>query len=263
MKQKVIGIVFILTILILFGAGTINAASQEFNTAKEIVGKVLESMRGIATPFFEKIIGDAEGSKFFFAKILLLLLLVLISNKVISKTPLGKDNSKLSVTIAIIVSVLAIRFIKQSELVEGILIPYGALGVAITTLLPFIIFFYFLHNSNIKKFGRKIGWIFYGAIFIAIWFSKFSELSSLSNGIYISIIIAAGLAAYFDKSFHRYFGMSGMREINRESSERTKRELLREMQQLRADFSKSVVDRGYYKRERDRINRAILELEED
>jgi len=109
------------------------SAVGEFDQVKEVFTKVIDSSLGILTPFFKKIIGNYSSSEFFFAKILLLILLTLIVKNVLDKTPLGEDNKKISLLIALIVSILAIRFMNQNDFFESVLIPYGTLGIAITT----------------------------------------------------------------------------------------------------------------------------------
>ena len=206
MKSKEHGLFIILLLLIPLIIPLINAQSREFQIASESIKKVLDSSIGLLTPFFEFVIGDYSTTEFFFAKVLMLILLFMIINVILKKTPFG-EKGQISLLISAVISILAIRFISENELFNGILLPYGTLGVAITTLIPFIIFFYFLHETNIGPIGRRIGWIFFIIIFLALWALKYSDLSSTSNLIYFWTLVATIIILIFDKQLHKYLGI--------------------------------------------------------
>jgi hypothetical protein len=177
--------------------------SPEFNTAKDFVGKILDSSIGILSPIFEGIIGDYSTSEFFFAKILLLILLFLIINFVLKKS-LFNEKENLSMTVAGVISILAVRFISENQLITGILLPYGTLGVALTAILPFLIFFYFIHLTRMNGFGRRLFWVFFAIVFLALWFSR-KGISPIMDQIYIGTFSMIILAFVFDKRIHTYF----------------------------------------------------------
>mgnify|MGYP001591679937 CR=1 FL=1 len=188
--------------LILF-ANLISADS--FQTAVDSSRKVIESMVGILTPFFELVIGSYSTEEFFFAKILLLILLALIINAVLRKVGVFDKSPGVILTVSLIVSILAVRFISENQMTLGILLPYGTLGVAITTIIPFLIFFYFIHVTNMGGAGRRLSWIFFGLVFIILWIYKYDKMSSVSNQIYGWALFLMVFAFIFDKGIHRYF----------------------------------------------------------
>ena len=206
MKIKFLLISLLMFLILLPNISAINY----FEEAKTIVSQITSSMAGILTPIAELVIGKTADDKFLFAKILILILLFVILNTVIKKMKFIED-AKISGIIAIIVSILAVRFIGNSDLFLGILLPYGVLGVAIATILPFILFFYFIHVTELGSFGRKMAWIFFAIVFIGLWASR--ELSSTSNNIYIWTIVAMVIVFIFDKSIHKYFGLNKMNKF--------------------------------------------------
>ncbi len=230
MKRKIQLFLFalILTISIL---QFINAASFDFNNAQSQVTRVIDSMLGILSPFFQKIIGDYSTSEFFFSKILLFILLIIIIKNVLDRTPIGSDNKRISLIISIIVSILSIRFINENKFFEAILIQYGVLGIAITTILPTVIFFYFVHNTKVGTYGRKVFWTFYAIAFLAIWILKSSEIPEVANWIYGLTFTAAIIFIFFDKTIHSYLGLSHlsvfMKKENKEGIWRAKERIHR------------------------------------
>ncbi|MDP1729346.1 MAG: hypothetical protein Q8L27_04040, partial [archaeon] len=140
---------------------------------------------------------------------LLLILLFVIITFVLDKAKLFgelKDKPGIIYIVSAVVSILSIRFLPENDIIKGILLPYSALGIALTTFLPLLIFFFFLHNSDIKYFGRRAGWILYAIIFLALWASKEVQLSDTSNWIYWTALGFVILSFMFDKSIHGYFG---------------------------------------------------------
>lgn len=224
-KKKFIAI----SILMIFLIQLVSAASFDFDNAQSQITRIIDAGLGILSPLFEKILGDYDSSEFFFQKILLLFLLIIITKFVLEKTPIGSKNKKVSLLISILVSVIAIRFINQNNFFEAIFLQYGVMGIAISTLLPLVIFFYFVHTINVGTFGRKFFWIMYVIILIFLWLSKSGDIPAAANWIYGLAILTAGGLLFFDKDVHKYFGTSHLRifmaKSNKEGIYRAKERL--------------------------------------
>lgn len=174
----------------------------------------IDLITNFGEPLFNAILGEYTGgygnfseSEIFFMRILLFILLFVLINTITKKIPKIGENKFVVLIIAFVASVLAVRFMSASELVFGVLLPYGAMGVAITTILPFLIFFYFLHVTNVGSAGRRLSWIFFGIVFVALWISKQDQMPEISNYIYLASIGAIVLAFAFDREIHRYFAL--------------------------------------------------------
>lgn len=254
---------YLATILIIFGISQISASSFDFEDANYRVTGVIEKILGFLSPFLEKIIGDYSTSEFFFHKCLLLLALVLILKNVLEKMPLGEKNEKLSLMLSIIMSILAIRFINENDFFESIFIQYGVLGIAITTILPTIIFFYFIHKTKVGTMGRKLFWILYILIMGMIWISKFSNLPTEANFIYIFIIIAGLFLIIFDKTVHSYFGLSDLKHFQIINNRKRIRELKVELEKIEEHFQKRRMSFQEYKEEKKAIEENIKELSKE
>jgi len=205
----------------------LSLASLPFVSASALSERVTETMRdtvdagiSIFGPLFEAVIGNYETDQFLFAKSLLVILLFVIIYAVVKKVPAFKANKGISVIVALIVSILAVRFISENDLVNGILLPYGTLGVALTTILPFLIFFYFVHDGQMGSLGRRICWLFFGIIFLVLFGYKFDSLGVASQYIYIFSLIGVIIAFIFDSSIHKYFGLAEDSRIKRERKDK-------------------------------------------
>jgi len=251
-----LGILFALIIL----SSTLISAAGEAEMARDIITRGINAVLGFVNPVLEKVLGDYETSEFFFTKVLLLFLLILISNGVLRKTPIGKDNKKVSVIVSIIISILAVRFIAQNSLIESILVPYGTLGVAITTILPLIIFFYFIHNSGIKSFGRKAAWIAFAVMFVVIWLFQTPKISPIGNWIYGSTIVIIGIAAFFDKDFHYYFASESLLNRLKAADTITENQILTELRTLNTLNASGYKTPEQFEKERDAIMKRLAKF---
>jgi len=242
-------------------------------SAQNLFGSYIDLEQGVndlinqgikfSTPFFENIIGEYSTSQFFFSKILLLILLVIVIKNILDKTPLGEDNKKVSFLIAIIVSVLAIRFINENSLFEAAFIQYGVLGIAITTIIPMVIFFYFIHNTKVGTFGRKMFWGIYAITLFFIWRLKSSEIPDVANWIYGATFIVAIAFIAFDKSIHSYLGISEFLKHEKRTNKHIVRKLLKDLDDLKEHERTGRISPSDYQRERKEIIKQIKELQKE
>jgi len=198
--------------------------------------------------------------EFLFAKILLFIIVLLVVYTVISKNTLfeGKRNKPIQWIVSSSVSILAIRFLPD-EFVSAILLQYSTLAVGITIFLPLLIFFFFLHQSSIGPFGRKVGWAIYLASFIAIWSFRYTDLQQ-ANLIYW---IGAGfvtISFIFDKRIHKYFSMADYKKFRARHRSKSKRKLMRDLQILDEDLTNGIINQRTYERESREIRESIDEL---
>ena len=170
---------------------------------RDVIDKSIKGMQDVAIPVFGAAFG-AGSVDFFFAKLLLFILLFVVIRTVLKSVPKLGENKNVAMIIALVISILAVRFISQNDLTEGVLLPTGTLGIAIITILPIIIFFFFIHNSGITGSVRKFAWIFFLVVYIGLGITRIN-VSSDAFWIYlvgIGIIIFAFL---FDKQIKGYF----------------------------------------------------------
>lgn len=211
---------YLLAFFSLLNLNLISAASYDFENARQMTFRVIESIIGLIAPVFEFLIGDYSSNEFFLAKSLLLILLFVIINVSLKKVRFLQEN-KIGPIVAAIISILAIRSIQENELFRSILLPYSTIGIAITTLLPFLAFFYFIHATRMIGAARKLAWGLFAIIFIALWIEKYESLTPLGNNIFIGTAILLALVVLLDKSIHRYFYIHDLNIFYRKAKSRS------------------------------------------
>jgi hypothetical protein len=174
----------------------------------------MKTIADILGPVLEALIGPqyAYGEYFFIKGLLLLLLFVMIKTAA-SAVPMFKENKKVALVIAAVVSIMAVRFMPERLIENWIQSTYGILGVALLTLLPLIIYFFFVHKSIASATGRKAGWILYLVVMGAIFFNKYPQLDDLSKYLFWGTIIAAIALIIFDNQVRKYFGLMKIEEF--------------------------------------------------
>ncbi len=205
MKSKG-GILTFLTIILssLVSAGPVEGVEQVTRGAREIIIIIIE--------FISNIFFDLDSfDEFLFAKLLILLIIFFITYTVIKQNKLFSSDKNINIIIASAISILSVRYL-PSNFVQAILMQYNVFAVAATTFLPFFIFFFFLHKSQIGTFGRRAGWVLYGASFIAMW-TFIHEDIGIANYIYWVGIAFVIISLLFDKTIHTYFGISSIKKI--------------------------------------------------
>src|SRR3989338_2693561 len=152
----VVGILFLF--MFVSGISSVSAYSAGYGASQvgNWISQGIENARIIMEPVFITMFGDYTGYDFLWTKVAIFVLLFVIIRYILGKIDTFKDNNAVQVVISFIVSLFAIRYMGENDIIRGILLPYGVLGVALVTLLPFLIFFYFVHKTNMGSGGRKL-----------------------------------------------------------------------------------------------------------
>lgn len=158
-------------------------------------------------------IGDFSSGEILFMKLLIFLILFVILQTVLKKVDLFKDNLAVVGILAVSISLISIRFMSANNLFYGVLLPYGTLGIALTTILPFFIFFLFIHNTGMKGTGRRISWIFFVIIFLVLWANRTTEIGDIGNQIYLWTTISMIGVLIFDKQLHAYLELEKLKKM--------------------------------------------------
>lgn len=173
--------------------------------------------------------------EFLFAKILLFMIILLVVYTVIKKNTIfkGDKNKPIQWIISISIALLSIRYLSD-EFLEVILLQYGTLAIGIGMFIPLMIFFFFIHQSELGPFGRKMGWIVYSTSFIALWAFRYDEIGEANMLYWIGLSIVLFLML-FDSSIHRYFGMSSIRKMWKDNKVRARVSAQVELEKLEKD----------------------------
>ncbi len=249
-KRSAVFLIFITLCLLL----PLVNAQVFFTSPGQFIRDAIQGITSVFEPVFQALFGDYTTDEFLFAKVLLLILLFVVIYAAAQRVEFLKNNKSVTYIVALIISIMAVRFMPEEGLIKGILLPYQTLGIAITVLLPFIIFFYFLHTTNMTGFGRRMGWIFFGIIFLVLWNARANEIGTIANQIYLWTTIALIVVLLFDKNIHYYFGKHEMSMFYRGADQRT-------IAGLQAEYLNILhVDTADAKRRRKDIERQLRDL---
>lgn len=214
MKRSVI--IYMALSVILFSTLVSALTSYDLNSAGS---QVIDWIKGIFGPFFEVLLGTSV-QEYFFEKVLFLILIYVIVLAVLKRIDMFKRNYFLCVLVSAIVSLLSARYITELQFVQLILLPYGALGTALLIYLPFLIYFFFVHNTISSGTGRRFAWIIYAAVFIGLWWKNSDKIGDL-NWIYWIGLGLIALSFIFSDAIKRYFDLhelgkwsEGVKDIN-------------------------------------------------
>jgi len=213
-------------------AGFASAAYFGMGSISDSIVRFYEEFFG---PIFAALFGQYYSNEFLFAKVLLFILLIMIISFILQKSSLFGNKKGIIFVISLIVSLLSLRYLPENDLINGILLPYGVLGITLATFLPFLIYFFFVHQSPMGGFGRRAGWAVYGVVFLVLLGFRWGEVSSASQWIYMIGMILVILAFIFDRSIHNYFALSELKKFS-EFGDRSHRNT----QKVRLDLLQSI-----------------------
>jgi hypothetical protein len=232
-------------------AGPIEGVRQLLEGSREVAYLVIQFIFDISNDL-------GIYDQHIFAKLLLILIIYFAVYTVIKRNRLfGSDSDKnpINIVISVAIAILSVRFLPD-EFIEAILLPYSALGVGLTVFLPLVIYFFFIHQSGIGYFGRKIGWLVFGTSFIALWWTRYDLLES-ANFIYWIGVIFIAVSFIFDKRIHKYFGLQSTRKFLKMAKDKQHRHWKRELLELENDYRNGIIDINQYNRERPIIEQHI------
>lgn len=221
MKAKRFILIFFISVILL----TVLVSALDFEySARQIITWIQQ----IFGPFIEPLVGASQFDQYFFARVLLLILTYTIVLSVLKKTEIFKKSPFVNVIISAVVSILGTRYISESALINGILMPYGALAIAISVAVPFLIYFFFVNFSISSGAGRRLAWALFAVVFFGLWMMRVDAIGD-ANIIYWIGIIATVIVFIFDRNIHVYFELWQLRGLERTIDDKTVIHLLDEI----------------------------------
>ena len=170
---------------------------------------IINGVVDVIEPFLQVILGGYDYTGLLlFERFLLFMIILSIVYFAIKRVPAFEDNKGVIWVISVVVPILSIRYM-DFEWINTILIQYQVLGIAITGLLPFLIYMFFLHNVSENSTVRKIGWI----LFIVIYFGLWATNPEQNYGIvYFWVMAIALLFLLADGTIHRIYVNQELKE---------------------------------------------------
>jgi hypothetical protein len=196
MKFNKIGVLFILSLMLM--SSFVAAQNIDFRRGSEsVINFFIEAYE----PFLQVLFGGDDYTGFLlFEKFLIYMLLLAIVYIALSNVELFSDNRAILIIVSLIVPLLSVRYMNL-QWINTVLLQYLILGTALTAILPFIIYLYFLHGMSESSTVRKIGWIFFIAIYLGLWATA---ANTGYASVYLWTMLAALIFLLMDGTIHRY-----------------------------------------------------------
>jgi len=255
--MKKFGVISSVFVLLVFASTFVSAQAPGVWDA--IQNFFVQLWEKVLQPFFTFILGQVSTGEILLAKILLTFLVLIFVSVAVRAFPPFQGKRGLAFLTSFIISVLAIRFIATEELVKTILLPYTALGIAITAFLPLVIYFYFVEKVVPVGVYRKLAWIFSIVVFGSLYITRFDELGE-SAYIYL---IAAGVSLiflWFDSTIQRWFRKAQLERMEVTTSEEGVTKLRRKLVELKQDFTEGIITEDEYNKRRAQYSKRIYAL---
>ena len=184
-----------------------------FASAADLVTSVNEAVKSIVDivkPVLEVIVGNVgtgtDTTDIFLAKVILMIVLLAITYSVVGNIPLFKGKNWVVWFISLGVAILGVRYL-TAEMVNTIVLSHSATAVALTAILPFVIYFIFVETGlptpPYTPFVRRVAWILYAAVFLGLWFVRKADIPNLS-WIYPATAAVAFIMAWMDGTIQRW-----------------------------------------------------------
>ena len=207
MNKKRVFFVFAFSLIALIVIGVLVsnfASAYYFPSARQVSQNVITAYIDVFEPILQALFGGYGGwsGYLLFERFLLFVVLVSIVYLAIGRVSLFENQKTVKWIVSVIVPLIGMRYINYDSL-SAIITQYQVLAIAITSVLPFIIFFFFVHNiSGDYPILRQIGWIFFIVVYLGLWSTTQNELSSQ---IYFWTVAVSLFCLFFDKRIENWF----------------------------------------------------------
>jgi len=182
MQKRSLNLLLLSFVMIMFALG--------FVSAQTIFSDIADSFRSGVSG----VISPGPG----FAQFLLFILVALIIYAIAEELPFVGTKTWVAGAIAVVVGLLSTFFLKSEE-VYTILLSYGALGITLTAIIPFVIISVIAKKAHDKDnvLLGKLLWITFFVVTLFKWgLSSSSEIGTFGKWVY-PIVLSLVLAMLF------------------------------------------------------------------
>jgi len=219
--------------------------------------QLIDTVQEMFYPLASILLGDYGD--YMFERILFLFILISIIYAIVSRMEVFKKNRAVVWIITISISLLSVRFLSESNLIQTMLLPYSVLGVTLTAVLPLLIYFQFVESFSESTTIRKMLWIFFMVVFIGLWASRYDELGQMS-WIYLMTAIAAFLCLLFDGTIRRAIWKQKEKDKDLERNTNLIVELRKQLRELNLNYKDGFMTEHMYNKMNKRLNKQLHSL---
>jgi len=179
------------------------ASAYYLPTVRDGIQLTVDTVVDALSPVVQGVLGgDVWGGEQLFAKLLIFIIVFLMVYLGLGNIPAIKAQKAVLWILTIVVSILSVRYLDYAW-IEGLITGYKVLAIALTVLLPFMLYFFFVHNVFIDApIMRKLSWALFGLVYLGLWSNVVDEYMSM---VYFWTILAVVLIIVFDKRINDAF----------------------------------------------------------
>jgi len=201
---------FIFALSLILSSYFVSAYTFPINDLRITGENVIQALNDAFSPILSFLLGVDSFDQYFFQRCLLLILLFVVIYAILKRIEMFRANKNVLFLVSSIVAILGARYMSGVGIIEAAMLPYGVLGISITVFLPFLIYFFFVYQSVPGTTGRRLAWIVFGLVFLALWWSRSSEIGEV-GWVYLAGIGLAFVCILIDPTIRRYFGLHELR----------------------------------------------------
>ena len=260
----------ILSVLVL--SVLVSAESSGFNQGfKNVWQGIIDVLETILSPILgSSEVGNLKSGEVLFIKALFFAVILAFVWSILEILPIFENNTWTVVIVSIAVSILSTRFLLTPGWIETILLPYSALGIAVASLVPLMIYFYFIEKAmqgDNRRVLRKAAWIFGAVVFFCLFITRVEEIGkvvpeSQFNPAYVYLLTAIACLIFFfaDKTIQGYFAAEKARGFTTLLQSKSRVQLAEEIEKQMERVSKGTLKvdsdsyRAIYKDLKDRAD---------
>lgn len=184
MNQKRAGLIFIFLITSLLLSSLVVSAASDDSKVSKFVSSV-ES-------FFQPILKGVFGQNAQLLELLLFALLIIaVVYSALNRVSLFQNSPFALWIITLVIAILATRYIGTIDVVNALLFPTGVMGIAMLSILPFALFFWFVEfgmKGAKNRVLRRVAWVAFAIIYLFVWFKQFYIPANPGSSIFFGLI---------------------------------------------------------------------------
>ncbi len=218
------------------------------------VEQLIRAGENMLFPFFSALLGGT--SEMLFERVLFLVIIFAVVYIVISNMEIFKGNGAVIWIVSVSVSLLSTRFLVGEDLLQTMILPYSVFGIAISSVLPLLIYFAFVQKFDDSATVRKMLWVFYIIAFIGIWGARYDDVSGLA-WMYLLSAGAGVIFLLFDGTIRRAIVKQEMAQLDIGNREEFARQIRKQLGKLEDDKMAGYVTGSHYKQLKRKLRKQL------
>ncbi len=244
-KKRVVGLSIMSSVTSLLLTAIVSAQTTTQNQIISNIQNFTDTIYYLVQPLIVSLLGNASTPELFLAKFLLAFVLFAVVWAILDKVNFLNGNQLVLWVISLAIPILGIRFLSE-DWIQTILLPYSTIGIAISALIPLMVYFVLVQSFDSSTF-RKIAWILAAVIFIGLYVTRFDELAQ-SAWVYPTAAGACIAFLLLDKTIKKAWSKVKTDNLMEMHHAERKMDILKKNKELDDNYFNGLVTPADYKR---------------